>query len=117
MINIQMMQMLNLDKLNDHWFFSKVNPVFKIIQIYIKSDSLVILPLWIFIIITGLFSWKFMLIEIGIFFTLRGIGEMISWLNTTFIPAPDKMQVKLGGSRMRTVNSVKWHYISRMGTL
>lgn len=70
--------------LTDNWFFSKPNILLRILHIYVKGDAVVILPLCLIMIITGIFSWQFMLIEIGIFLTLRGIGEMFYWILEQF---------------------------------
>lgn len=76
--------MFKLKDLTDNWFFSKPNIFLRIIHVYVKGDAVVILPLCLLIIITGIFSWQFMLIEIGIFLTLRGIGELFYWLLQQF---------------------------------
>lgn len=68
----------------DEWFFSKPNILLRQLHIYVEGDSFVIIPIWVFIILTGFFSWRFMLLEIGIFLFLRGFGEMIYWLLQQF---------------------------------
>lgn len=85
--------------LTDKWFYSKPNLLLRNLHVYIKGDALEILPIWIFIIITGFISWKFMLLEIGVFLTLRGLGEMIYWLLQQFGDKkyrPATKQIKLG---------------------
>ena len=69
---------------NDEWFYSKPNWLLRQLHVYVKGDSFVILTIWIFILLTGVLSWKFMLIEIGLFLFLRGLGEMIYWLFQQF---------------------------------
>lgn len=70
--------------LTNKWFYTNTDQLLRIFHIYVKGDSLVLLPLWAFILITGFFSWKFMLLEIGFFLFLRGLGEMIYWLLQQF---------------------------------
>lgn len=76
--------MNNLNDITDKWFFSNPNPILKQLHVYVKGDALVILPIWIVIFITFFIDWRFMLLEIGAFLCLRGIGEMIYWLLQQF---------------------------------
>jgi hypothetical protein len=76
--------MFKLNKLNDKWFFSNTNSLYKLLLVYIKGDALIVLPIWIVILITSFIDWRFMLIEIGALLSLRGIGEMIYWLLQQF---------------------------------
>jgi len=70
--------------LTDKWFYSEPGKLLRLLHIYVKGDALTLLPIWIFILITGFFSWRFMLLEIGIFWFLRGFGELIYWLLQQF---------------------------------
>lgn len=74
----------NTKKLDDKWFYSEPGKPLRLLHIYVKGDALQIIPIWIFIFITGFISWRFMLIEIGVFLFLRGFGEMIYWLLQQF---------------------------------
>ncbi len=71
-------------ELTDSWFFSEPGRVARLLHIYVKGDAVTILPIWAFILLTGLLSWKFMLLEIGLLLFLRGFGEMIYWLLQQF---------------------------------
>lgn len=73
-----------MNKLTDKWFFSNINPILRLLHVYIKGDALIVVPIWIVFFITLFIDWRFMLIEIGSFFSLRGIGEMIYWLLQQF---------------------------------
>ena len=81
---IKVLKQIKSGDLTDKWFYAKPNWILRQLHIYVKGDALEILPIWIFILITGLFSWQFMLLEIGIFLSLRGFGEMIYWLLQQF---------------------------------
>ena len=81
---IKVIKKIKSGDLTDKWFYSKPNLFLRQLHIYVKGDALVIIPIWIFILVTGFFSWKFMLLEIGVFLTLRGLGEMIYWLLQQF---------------------------------
>lgn len=72
------------NNLTNEWFYTNTDQLLRTFHIYVKGDSLVLLPLWTFILITGFFSWKFMLLEIGFFLFLRGLGEMTYWLLQQF---------------------------------
>jgi len=87
--------MLKKETHTDKWFYSEPGKFLRHLHIYVKGDSLVILPVWIFILATGFLSWKFMLLEVGFFLFLRGLGEMIYWLlqqfgEKTYRPYTDK---------------------------
>lgn len=96
---IKIIKKIKNGELTDKWFYSKPNFLLRQLHVYVKGDALEILPIWIFIIITGFISWKFMLLEIGVFLTLRGLGEMIYWLLQQFGDKkyrPATKQIKLG---------------------
>ena len=76
--------MVKPKELSDSWFFADPHPLLRILLIYVKGDAIVLIPIWIVILITGLLSWQFMLLEIGLLLTLRGIGEMVYWLLQQF---------------------------------
>lgn len=96
---IKVIKKIKSGELTDKWFYSKPNFILRQLHVYVKGDALEIIPIWIFILITGIFSWKFMLLEIGVFITLRGLGEMIYWLLQQFGEKkyrPSTSQKKLG---------------------
>ena len=71
-------------KITDNWFYS--NPWWwsKPMLVYVKGDALVLIPLFLLILTTGLISFKLMAIVYLLFFTLRALGEMIYWLLQQF---------------------------------
>lgn len=81
---VEIIKKIRSGDFTDKWFYSRPNWLLRQLHIYIKGDALVIIPIWIFIVITGFFSWEFMLLEIGVFLSLRGSGEMIYWLLQQF---------------------------------
>lgn len=87
--------------LTDMWFYARPNFLLRQLHVYVKGDALEIIPIWVFILITGVFSWKFMLLEIGVFLSLRGFGEMIYWLLQQFGEKeyrPSTQQKRLGNN-------------------
>ena len=77
---------MNRKKINDDWFFS--NPWFltRFFGVYVKGDALILLPFCFVLLLTGIFSIKFMLIGFGVYFSLRALGEMIYWQLQQFGP-------------------------------
>jgi hypothetical protein len=96
---LKVIKKIRTGDLSDKWFYSRPNFFLRQLHVYVKGDALVIIPIWIFIIITAIFSWKFMLLEVGVFMSLRGFGEMIYWLLQQFGEKkyrPSTQQKKLG---------------------
>lgn len=88
-------------ELTDNWFFSEPGRLARFSHIYVKGDMIVLLPIWAFILVTGFFSWRFMLLEIGLFLFLRGFGEMVYWLLQQFGKQsyrPETKHKKLGNN-------------------
>lgn len=79
-----MNKFFNQQNITNKWFYKNPNRVLKFLHIYVNGDMLVLLPIWGFILGTGLIDWKFMILEIGLFLFLRGFGEMIYWLFQQF---------------------------------
>ena len=71
-------------KVTNNWFFSDVPSWAKFCQIYIKGDSLILLPFLIILIGLGFLNFKFMLISLTVFYTLRQMFEVIYWLLQQF---------------------------------
>jgi|SRR3989344_4970433 len=68
----------------NQWFFSDVPKWVKFFQIYIKGDSLVVLPLLIILVLLGFIDARLMIIVFAVFFSLRQMGEMIYWIHRQF---------------------------------
>lgn len=76
--------MKTIRDISNNWFYSNPHPLLRILTIYVKGDMLIIIPGLIMIGILGFFSLKFMFLIYGIFFSLRGFGEMIYWFSHQF---------------------------------
>ena len=76
--------MKTIRDISNNWFYSNPHPFLRILTIYVKGDMLIIIPGLIMIGILGFFSLKFMFLIYGIFFSLRGFGEMIYWFSHQF---------------------------------
>lgn len=70
--------------ISNNWFFSNPHPLLRLLTIYVKGDVLIIIPGFIAIGFLGFFSIKFMFLVYGIFYSLRGLGEMIYWFSHQF---------------------------------
>ncbi|MEI7578491.1 MAG: hypothetical protein WCJ58_00450 [bacterium] len=70
----------------DSWFYSEPGKFLRFFHIYVKGDAPVILPLIGLMLLTAILSWRFAILEWGIFLSLRGFGEMIYWLLQQFGP-------------------------------
>lgn len=66
------------------WFFTDTNKFYKILQIYVRGDAIVLLPFIVLIFIIGLFSLKWMVLLFCLFLMFRSLGEMIYWLLQQF---------------------------------
>lgn len=70
--------------ISDNWFYSSPNKILRIFTVFIKGDSLIILPFALFALFMIVLSWKLGLLIILIFLSLRFVGEMIYWLLQQF---------------------------------
>lgn len=71
---------------DNKWFFSNPHPLLRFLLIFVKGDAIVLLPLVITILLVGFISTKFMFLLIGIYISVRYLGEMIYWINQQFGP-------------------------------
>ncbi len=67
-------------KVFDKWFYSSVPPIGKFLQVYVKGDGIVVVPLLLILLITGFISLKLMMIAFLVFFSIRQLGEMVYWI-------------------------------------
>ncbi len=66
-------------------FYEPVHPLFRILQIYVKGDALVIGPFLIAIFLIGmLYSWPLCAFIVSVFYAIRQLGEMVFWLFQQF---------------------------------
>ena len=66
------------------WFYSNPHPLLRLLTIYVNGDMLIIIPGLVAIGVLGFFSIKFMLLMYGVFYALRGLGEMMYWFSQQF---------------------------------
>lgn len=66
------------------WFFTNTNLPFKLMQIYILGDALVLVPFYIILLLIGIFSLRWMVLLFGVFLSFRFLGEMFYWLLQQF---------------------------------
>lgn len=76
--------MLKKDKITDDWFYS--DPWFwgRLVGIYVKGDAIILLPFVGILLLTGIYSLRFMLFGFAVYFTLRALSEMIYWFFQQF---------------------------------
>lgn len=73
-------------RITNAWFFDQPKPYMRYLLVFVNGDSLVIVPLFILILMFGFFSLDFMLVLIGLFAAVRGLGEMFFWMLQQFGP-------------------------------
>ncbi len=71
-------------EINNSWFYSNVHPFFKLLQVFIKGDSLVVIPVLFMLLFFGLINIRLMILAFLVFFTLRQVGEMMYWIMRQF---------------------------------
>ncbi len=76
--------MKKIFEIDNKWFFKELPPIFKVFLFFVRGDLLVLLPFLIVIGIVGIFSVKFMLVMLGIYISIRYLGEMIYWFSHQF---------------------------------
>lgn len=70
--------------IDNKWFFTELHPLFKLISFFVRGDLLVLLPLLAIILLTGFYSYRFMIVMIGVYISVRSLGEMIYWFSHQF---------------------------------
>lgn len=73
-----------LREIDNRWFFTELPWPLKIFSFFIKGDLLLLFPLLIVILTLGLFNIRFMLVMVGVYITVRSLGEMIYWFSHQF---------------------------------
>lgn len=78
--------MLNqfLNNLTNKWFFDEPGTFLRYLLVFVKGDSLVILPFLVIVLLFGFVSIDFMLLLIGLYIAFRGLGEMMFWMLQQF---------------------------------
>lgn len=74
------------ERVDTAWFFDKPNTLWRYLLVFVKGDSLVILPFFVIVLIFGFISLEFMMIMIGLYIAIRSLGEMIFWMFQQFGP-------------------------------
>ncbi len=75
-----------LKEVNNQSFFTEPNSLFKFLLIFIHGDIFILLPLVFFLAISVFINAKFGIAMIGVYITLRYLGEMIYWIHQQFGP-------------------------------
>ena len=75
---------MNIFNIDNKWFFTELHPIFKILLIFIRGDLIILLPLLALILFTGIFSIRIMFILLGVYISVRYLGEMIYWIMQQF---------------------------------
>lgn len=73
-----------MKKISNTWFFTDTPWWLKWSLIFINGDALVFLPLIAVIAIISIYSLRFALIILGIYITIRYLGEMFYWIMQQF---------------------------------
>lgn len=76
--------MFKLKDIDSKWFFTELPLPLKILTVYVKGDLIVLLPLLLGILLTGLFSVRFMIAMLGAYVLIRYAGEMMYWFSHQF---------------------------------
>lgn len=71
-------------EIDNKWFFKELPPAFKLFLFFVRGDLIVLLPFLVIILILGIFSIKFMLIVLGLYISVRYLGEMVYWFSHQF---------------------------------
>src|SRR3989338_5662560 len=75
---------MKINKITPSWFYTEVSIPFRFLQIYVSGDAIILIPFIIFILLTGIFSLKWMLVIFCLYLVFRFLGEMIYWLLQQF---------------------------------
>lgn len=65
-------------------FFADTNKIFKLMQIYVRGDAIVLLPFIFLALAIGIFSVRWMVLIFCLFLAFRALGEMMYWLLQQF---------------------------------
>lgn len=68
----------------NEWFFSAPNSLFRLLLIFVKGDSIALLPLVLLIALSYLISLKSGLFLSGAYIAIRYFGEMFYWIMQQF---------------------------------
>ncbi len=71
-------------EIDNKWFFKELPPAFKLFLFFVRGDLIVLLPFLVIILIVGLFSIRFMFILLGLYISVRYLGEMMYWFSHQF---------------------------------
>ncbi len=74
------------DSFTNQWFFEPPKSFLRYLLVYIKGDTIVLLPFAVVVLLFGFVSIDFMLVLIGLFIAFRGLGEMMFWILQQFGP-------------------------------
>lgn len=75
---------MKIKEVNNKWFFASPPVWMRFLLIYILGDSIVLIPFIVLIIIIAFIHVKLGLIILGLYISIRELGEMIYWLLQQF---------------------------------
>lgn len=75
-----------IERVDTTWFFDRPNTFWRYLLVFVKGDSLVIVPFFFIILVFGFLSLEFMLVMVGLYIAIRSLGEMIFWMFQQFGP-------------------------------
>lgn len=78
------MKFQKIFEIDNKWFFTELPPVLKLFSFFVRGDLLVLFPLVIIIFSLSLFSMRFMWTMVGVYISVRFLGEMIYWFAHQF---------------------------------
>lgn len=76
--------LFKLTSIDNKWFFSELPFPLKFLSFFIRGDLIILFPLVILILNLGFLSIRFMVVMIGVYITVRNLGEMIYWFSHQF---------------------------------
>lgn len=75
-----------IERVDTAWFFDQPATFWRYLLVFVKGDSLVIIPFFFIVLVFGFISLEFMLIMVGLYIAIRSLGEMIFWMFQQFGP-------------------------------
>jgi hypothetical protein len=71
-------------EIESSWFFSEASLPMKLLLIFVRGDAIVLLPFLAVLMVTGIFSLRWMSLLISLYIVFRFLGEMVYWIHQQF---------------------------------
>jgi hypothetical protein len=71
-------------EIESSWFFSEASLPVKLLLIFVRGDAIVLIPFLAVLMVTGIFSLRWMLLLISLYIVFRFLGEMVYWIHQQF---------------------------------